>query len=301
MVCLAATCVRADPTWEELQAYYTYDPALPLDVTPVQSWDRGLFIHEVARFRSVNDQTVPVSVRLPKGVAKAPVILYLHGLGGNRDDATSLLAAMLCPRGIALVSIDAQYHGDRKVEGRQIISTDVPGTIQAFRQTIIDQRRALDYIASRPDLDSDRVVLIGASMGAIMGSIVAGLDSRIKAALLVVGGGDLVGLLSNSEIGEAQELRRQIGGSLEPYRDALAFIEPTLFVGHIAPRPVYMLNGRQDKIVPAANGQALFDAAKEPKSIVWYDSEVAMGHMPPLDVLGKQIGDFLAAQGFVSG
>ena len=50
-----------------------------------------------------------------------------------------------------------------------------------------------------------------------------------------------------------------------------------LAVSRISPRPVLMQNGRKDLLVPSDRAKALYDAAKEPKDIRWYDS----GHLLP--------------------
>ncbi|NSW56509.1 MAG: alpha/beta hydrolase [Armatimonadetes bacterium] len=292
---LHASVSLAQPTWEQLQAAYAYDHSLPLEPVAEEPVDLGVFTAQTVRFKSVNDQTVPCTVCKPKNVEKPPVILSLHGLGGSRQDVLRIAAPLLCPLGVAIVGIDAQLHGDRKVEGQKILSGGVDATTGAFRQTIIDNMRAVDYIQSREDLDAERVSLLGVSMGGIMGSIVAALDTRIKAACLVVAGGDLVTMFARTAIGDAEEMRAAIG-DIGQFRASLAIIEPLNFVGHISPRPLFMVNGRTDKIVPPECGQALFAAAGEPKSIVWYESDNMMGHIPPLDVLLKQVTEFLKSQ-----
>lgn len=286
----------AEPSWEELRGFYDYDASMPLDAAEEEVMDRGAMTVRTVRFKSVNEEVVPATLCMPKNAEKAPVILFLHGLGGDRSNGATMPAPFMCPMGFAVLCIDAQYHGERKVEGKEIFSADLDTMVEGFRQSIIDNRRALDYVASREDLDSDRVVLIGASMGAMMGSIVAAVDERVRAAFLIVGGGDWLGLVKGSEIDAAKRVREALGG-LEGHRSALAFVEPANFVGHIAPRPVQMLNGKDDKIVPAACAQALFDAARDPKSIVWYNGEGArQGHVPPLDVLFRELRGFLESQ-----
>jgi dienelactone hydrolase len=293
LVWAGAAC--ADVQWKHLQAFYAYDASLPLQATSQVASQNAQTVVENITFGSAAGETVPAMLYRPAGGPAAPVVLFLHGLGGDRTNV-SLLAPFLCPAGIAALSIDAQYHGNRKAEGKAVFSSDLLMTLQAFRQTIVDNRRALDYIASRPDLDASRVVLIGASMGGIMGSIVAGLDERVKAALLIVGGGDLVTLFQESQIAAASATRGVLG-EIEPFRPVLEFIEPTRFVAHIAPRPLWMLNGRGDQIIPPQCAQALFDAAADPKQIEWYDGGTSGGHIPPLPVLGRQLREFLAAQG----
>ena len=299
VVCAALLCAQAfsAPTWEEVQAFYAYDASAPLDVQLEEPVDNGILTVQTVRFRSVNDEMVPATVSRPKTEGKVPVILFLHGLGGSRADSAKV-APLLAGQGVAIASIDAAHHGDRKAEGGAMFSADVEMMVTGFRQTIIDNRRALDYIASRDDLDAGRVVLVGVSMGGILGSMVASLDERILAPFLIVGGGDLVGILQTSEIGVAREIRQQLEDAAA-VREKAAFIEPTNFIANLAPRPLLMLNGRDDKIVPASAAEALYAAAQEPKRIVWYEGGAMEGHMPPFDVLIPMLAGFLKDQGLI--
>src|SRR5690606_32504353 len=53
----------------------------------------------------------------------------------------------------------------------------------------------------------------------------------------------------------------------------LAPSDPVLHVAEISPRPVLMQNGTDDRLIPFDSAQALFDAAKEPKIFVPYESD----------------------------
>ena len=52
-------------------------------------------------------------------------------------------------------------------------------------------------------------------------------------------------------------------------------LEPLKYIGRIAPRPVFFLNGTGDEAMPVACSHALHDAAGEPKTIAWLD----VGHV----------------------
>jgi fermentation-respiration switch protein FrsA (DUF1100 family) len=55
--------------------------------------------------------------------------------------------------------------------------------------------------------------------------------------------------------------------------------EPTQYVGAIAPRPLIMVNGRDDPQMPVQAVRALYAAAREPKTLVW----LTTGHLLPTD------------------
>ncbi|HYS94258.1 MAG TPA: alpha/beta hydrolase, partial [Candidatus Acidoferrales bacterium] len=50
-------------------------------------------------------------------------------------------------------------------------------------------------------------------------------------------------------------------------------LEPTRYIARIAPRPLLMVNGARDSLIPRANVDALYEAARQPKDILWVRSE----------------------------
>jgi fermentation-respiration switch protein FrsA (DUF1100 family) len=53
--------------------------------------------------------------------------------------------------------------------------------------------------------------------------------------------------------------------------------EPTRYIAAIAPRPLIMVNGRDDPQMPVRAVRALYDAAREPRSLIWLKT----GHLLP--------------------
>lgn len=280
---LLATSVAADeapPGPDALKAVYDYDISAALDVEVISVEEAAIFTVEKLRFSGMHGERVPATLILPGGTERPPCVLFLHGLGGDRGQA-QLVATLLIPQGIAVLAIDAAMHGDRAVAG--VNFADVGAELAALDgplvQTVVDNRRAIDYIESREDIDADRIVLIGASMGGILGSIVAAVDERIDAALLLVAGGGWAAILNESDHPAAERLRASGMGEAE----ALAYVEPTHFIGHLSPRPLLMINGTEDQIIPRSSAEALYEAAGEPKQIRWYEG----GHtdVPVTEVL----------------
>ncbi|MEA3401218.1 MAG: alpha/beta hydrolase [Armatimonadota bacterium] len=269
----ATASAQTADDWQSLRAVYDYDAEAPLEISAGQVRDLGAFRVEELTFAGAGGERVPAVVMRPTEVQEPPVVLFLHGLGGDKGQAR-LVAMLLAPQGVAVVAIDAALHGDRAVEGPGI-GRQLAADPQALVRTVIDNRRAIDYIHIRGDLDADRLVLVGASMGAILGSIVAAVDERIDAAALLVGGGGWTTILESSEHPAAAALR---DAGLSRDR-SLGQMDPVHFVGHISPRPVLMVNGTQDRVIPPQAAEALHEAARQPKEVLWYEG----GHvgMPP--------------------
>lgn len=231
---------------------------------------------------SVNDELVPALLSVPKkGGGPFPVIILLHGYGGDKDDLIEA-AEPLAQRGYAAAAIDAQYHGERKEEGRNMYSADTEVTIEAFAQTVMDVRRLIDHLETREDVDATRIGLVGASMGALLGTIASGVEPRIDVPVLIVGGGNMTLLIGESQLSRVVEIRAELdeaGRSIQEEAEALLCIDPLTFVGMISPRPLLMINGRNDEIVPVSTNEALYSAARDPKKIIWFDT----GHDVPTE------------------
>ncbi len=264
---------------EALEAIYDYDAAAPLDAEVVSVDDRGIYLIERISFTGAAGERVPATLFRPPGVERPPVVLFLHGLGGDRSQA-QVAATLLIPQGVAVLGIDAALHGERAdpqidfaAMGPELAELDGP-----LVRTIVDNRRAIDYIESREDLDGERIVLIGASMGGILGSIVSAVDPRVQAAALLVAGGDWSAIIQHSHHPLAQRLQAAGIGDGR----ALAHVDPVSFVAGIAPRPLLMINGTDDEIIPKNSAEALFEAASEPREIRWYEG----GHIdiPPDEI-----------------
>jgi len=264
-------------------AFYRYDAALPLDVEQKVLRESAEAITYHLTYASAHDQRVAALVTVPKGKGPFPAVIAQHGYGDNKEvDYVAGISQVLVKNKYAVMAIDAQYHGERVKPGRDMfmVATAPYAARDAFVQTVIDLRRAVDLLQSRPEIDANRIGYWGASMGAMLGAIFCGLDTRVKAACLVVGGGGLESALSK-RFGVVPG---------EGIKEALAVMEPDNYVGMISPRPLLMLNGKKDKTISPEAAQSLFDAAGEPKRIIWYDA----GHtdLPPAQVMGESLRFF---------
>src|SRR6266849_2318006 len=110
------------------------------------------------------------TLRLPKGVRPAPLVLTIGGLDGRKENASFRNDAYLA-HGVGYFSFDMPGTGQSTI--RQV----VPGAEREFT-------RVLDYIATRPDLDAKRVVVYGGSWGGHWAARLAYLErERIRGAV----------------------------------------------------------------------------------------------------------------------
>ncbi len=268
---------------------FGYDKSLPLSPQETPAEETAQYRVLKITYRSARDQRVPALLILPKnrGEEKLPCVILMHGLGSDKR-MFQMLWGPLTMAGYALFAIDAQYHGERKP------SDDLPffgmypyRARDALIQTVIDLRRGVDYLQTRPEIDPNRIGYIGASMGGIIGSMFAGVDERVKAPVLLVAGGDWKILMEKSALSMWRDAARNNPQQMQEALRVMDVVDPVNWVGRIAPRPVLFINGDADDVVPVESNKALHNAAGEPKKVVWYKG----GHVPPptdwLNVIGE--------------
>lgn len=298
---LVPSCRAQDP-YQQYLPLYADDSTVPLDV---QMQGSGTFQGghwEKFTYAGKGAERVPALIYIPDTATKAhpaPCLILLHGLGGNKE-MMAPLAQFLASAGYASFMIDEAGQGQRSATGGNVYPTFASeqdltkSLVDDGVATVVDLRRGIDYLQGRPDIASGKIGLIGFSLGALEGTILAGVDNRVKAVALVSGGGNLGEILEdqakdNQSLGGhyAALLAGTTAGELE---EQLAPVEPLTFAPHIAPHPLLMEHGRQDVVIPPANAQALYDAAGQPKQIVWFPDA---GHIPPLLDLYSPLSLFL--------
>jgi len=217
-------------------------------------------------FEARPGEAVPTLITLPSDAeGPHPAIVFVHGSGQSKGFIEEI-STPFNEAGFAMVSYDQHMRGTRRVDGnlRQALAWR-----ERAWKTVADTRRLIDYLETRPDIDADRIYLVGASWGAITGSTVVAQDKRIKAAVLVVGGGDINTMLAAPLIkdnipGPVLALARPV------VRYLMSAADPVNYAHLATPTPVLMQCGEDDQLVSPEAGEALFAALSEPKELRWY-------------------------------
>ena len=122
--------------------------------------------------------------------------------------------------------------------------------------------QALDYLLARKDVDPKRVVYVGHDFGAMYGAVLAARDKRVKAWALQAGTASFSDWFLYFPPKTGEERQAVI--------ERLAPLDP---VKHIAQAsPLLLQFGKHDRHVPEHRAKQMFDAAKEPKQVLWYES-----------------------------
>jgi predicted esterase len=205
---------------------------------------------------------VPAVLRLPNVSEPVPAALLLHGYASRKEDMAESAGEALLPLGVASLSIDLPLHGDR-ADPLELRSVRDPFELAARWRTAIDEAQlALRFLAARPEIDRDRLAVIGYSLGSYLSLAVVERD-RAPRAVVLAAGGDL------PDFPFAALIR--------------AVADPMRGVRALAGRPLLMVHGRHDRTILPAQAERLYAAAGQPKEIHWWDA----GHYLPDEAVVK--------------
>ena len=249
--------------------FYRHDPKLPLEAEEKLLQEDKRLRRWRVEFMGMHDHRVPAVLTRPRGRSREnahpPVALILHGVTGSKDAPyVRACSRMLLESGFATMAIDSPYHGDRAREGRDPRFHNFTSYTNrnAAVQSALDCMRAVDYLRSRDDLDAGRLGFVGFSQGAIVGTVFCARDERVRAAALVVGGGNFLQMYAPAKNLAARARAERIAETIDPVHHAAL----------ISPRPLLMVNATQDELIPRGCAEDLFEAAHPPKEILWYEA-----------------------------
>jgi cephalosporin-C deacetylase-like acetyl esterase len=216
----------------------------------------------------------------PSGKGRFAAVLFFHWYGAPKGDRTEFLdeAVALAKQGVVSLLIQgylpwAEPFTDLEADRRRVI------------EQTIEVRRALDLLLSQPGVDAKRVGYVGHDYGAMYGGIVAGVDKRLKACVLVAG----MGSFSDWSL---KYWPATAAKGEEAYRRGMEAIDPVRFVARAAPAALMFQFANQDKYIPKATATAFYDAGSQPKQLVWYEAK----HDLDIEAARNHRRDFLTRQ-----
>jgi 2,6-dihydroxypseudooxynicotine hydrolase len=198
---------------------------------------------------------LPGILRKPPGYDKPAVMAMAVGLDSAKEEGDAFEAPFLA-RGVATLMFEGPGQGESQYDFAIRGDYEIP------------VRAVLDYIEGRRDLDGARIGMWGVSLGGYYAPRAAAFDKRIKACISLGGpfdwGAAWDGLPELTR--EAFRVRSHCKTVDEARKHA-----STLSLVNVAQNitcPLFIVNGRQDRIVPAADSERLAREAKGPVELV---------------------------------
>lgn len=238
-------------------------PARP-EVKVISREETETYTLERFQFDNGAGAIVPGVLLLPKKAAsgKVPAILYNHWHGGEYHKGKVELfetnhtpfapGPTLAGLGYAVLAVDAPCFGERNGQGPDGEKGGA-GELSASKfelwagrtfwgMLLRDDLMALDYLASRPEVDASRIGATGISMGATRTWWLMALDERIKAGVAVACLTRYQNLIAAGGL-KYHGIYYYVPGLLEQF-------DTEAVVACAAPRPLLGLNGDRDEGSP---------------------------------------------------
>lgn len=217
------------------------------------------------------DDGVPVTAYLAAPPNPRAAIVYVPGA----NEPVSGHAARFwtfADAGIAFLYLDVRGNGF-ETPGEPL---DLDADYARFRadqwpqsyRVVADAMRARAYLAQAFGVP---VWAVGSSNGGRSAAIAAGIDPQFAGYAGV----------STSGLGGVRP------GTPRAAQRFAASVDPATYVGAISPRQVLIYHAQADPIIPFADGQALFAAAREPKTFVEFDGSHGINPRVDADLVGR--------------
>jgi pimeloyl-ACP methyl ester carboxylesterase len=228
---------------------------------------------------------------------RRPAFIVLHGFGGNKDgQGQKVVAKQFTQWGYVVLRLDFRGCGASEGEHGRIICLD----------QVADTRNAISYLATRAEVDAQRIALVGSSFGAAVAVFAGGADRRVAAVISCGGWGDgerkFRGQHPTPEawekfsrmLEEGKRQRERTGKSLMVPRYDIVPIPEHLRrnmsagsimefpaetaqsmydfraddqVGNISPRPLLLLHSANDSVTPTYESIEMFKRARQPAEL----------------------------------
>jgi len=202
---------------------------------------------------------------LPRLPGKQPVLVILPMLGGSYP-LEKYFGSYFAKRGFASIIVHRQKIA--KDSNLEVLNS-------LFRESVLDNKQAIDWIETRPELDAGRIGVFGISMGAIKGALLTPLEPRVRAATLGLLGEDLPYILTyTTEKGiskRREAILREQHLTLPELHEKLnqsISCDPMAFSSFVDPNKVLLILGACDTVVPAKKGLEMRNKMGKPETIV---------------------------------
>lgn len=199
---------------------------------------------------------IPAVVYAPAHHAgRMPAMIVVNGHGGDKSSWYSFYTGILYARaGAVVLTYDPIGEGGRNDDHKSGTRehdkiVDAPGYPQHLSGLMIaDVMQGVSYLRQRPDVDPDRIAILGYSLGSFVSALTGAVDTRIHAVVLS-GGGDLDGP------GGYWDSSNKLMCQAIPWKSLMVLGDRPAVVYALNQErgPTYLINGAADTLVDIPN------------------------------------------------
>lgn len=230
---------------------------------------------EMFSYPNADGMDIPAFIYRPEGAGPHPVIVSIHGgpESQSRPGFNSTYQYWVKELGLAVVVPNVRGSSGY---GKTYVSLD-NGLNR--KKSVEDIGALLDWIATQPDLDAERVVVHGGSYGGYM--VLASMidyGDRLAGGVNIVGISDFKTFLENTE-GYRVDLRREeYGDERDPVVAAFFDEISPLKNAHKITKPLFVIQGYNDPRVPYTEAEQILAAVRANGVKTWFMMAMDEGH-----------------------
>jgi dienelactone hydrolase len=267
---------RGPDDWPTDSALFAAAPSQPLEVAEyVEARTRMHFaVRELSLPTAAGSaDSIDFEYYDVAGEGRTPVIMLLPVFNGQLA-ISRFFARYFANQGWAAIVVT---RGRDPLDALTAPADTVESNLQAYR-------RVLDWVEQQPELDAQRIGVLGISLGAMDGVMLAALDRRVHSLVIAMAGGDLSYLLVNTNHRRVSrtidDLAEDLGTSREAVGEKLGAamkLDPLALAPYIDAERVFMVLTRTDAIIPFKAQEELRSTMGSPEALY-----LVTGHRPSI-------------------
>ena len=212
----------------------------------------------------------------PKFKGKRPVIIMIHGGPEGQTMASFLGTNNFYTNEMGVSVVYPNVRGSSGF-GKTYLAKD-NGFLR--EDSVKDIGALLDWIAKQPDLDKDKIMIMGRSYGGYMTLATAfHYSDKIRCSVDIVGISNFNTFLKNTEEYRRDLRRAEYGDERDPkmaeFFDKMAPLNNTDKIK----KPMFIIQGTNDPRVPVTEARQMRDKLKAQGNTVWYMEAKDEGHL----------------------
>lgn len=275
MHALAALVLAAAASAPAGEEHFAYDPKAPLEAVTTGVETRGDVVIQDLTYASPEGGRVPAYLVVPAGRGPFAAVIWGHWYWENSPMKSRLQfldeAVVLARSGVVSLLTDGPIARQGYVPDRTPLNAK---QFDDLVQQVVDMRRGADLLFARPEVDPRRLAYVGHSYNATVGAILAGVDRRFKAFVLMAGA-----LSDRVDYGSAEyrRYREKVGPEKwDAFAAEHAWADPGPYVARAAPAAVFMQYATQEDFLTPERARRYAANVSEPKRLKIYDAPHAL-------------------------